>query len=156
MYLEIDPENCISWDIYFLEQAQQNGHGLEGFAGVPYQRGYGIGNIFRGLFRMLLPLVKSAGKTIGKEALYTGTNIASDMLSGQDIETSVQNRSREAATRLVDKAQSHLKQTGQGSRKRKHSDISKTKAVNIKKTVIRKKPTRKSRLLKEDVFGLIY
>ena len=62
---------------------------------------------------MLLPLVKSAGKTIGKEALYTGTNIASDMLSGQDIETSVQNRSREAATRLVDKAQSHLEQTGQ-------------------------------------------
>jgi hypothetical protein len=155
MYIELDPENCIAWDIYFLEQAQQNGHGLDGFAGIPYQRGYGIGNIFRGLFRMLLPLVKSAGKTIGKEALYTGTNIASDMLSGQDIETSVKNRSREAATRLVDKAQSHLEQTGQGGRKRKQFAKAKTKEVKIKKTISRKKSAKRKRLIEQDVFGLI-
>jgi hypothetical protein len=155
MYTEIDPENCIPWDIYFLEQAQQNGHGLDGFAGVPYQRGYGIGNIFRGLFRMLLPLVKTAGKTIGKEALFTGTNIASDMLAGQDIETSAKNRGREAATRLVNKAQSRLEQTGEGTRKRKWASKKSDKVKELKKSVSHKKSGKKSRLLKQDIFGLI-
>ena len=56
---------------------------FEGY--TPYQRGGGIGNIFRSLFRMILPTAKSAAATVGKQALSTGAQIASDLVQGRDI-----------------------------------------------------------------------
>ena len=111
----IDPETCVDWDAFF---EQQTGGGAF-FQGEPYQRGHGLGNIFRGIFRFLLPIAKTAASTLGKEALNTGANILTDSLKGENIKEVAKRRWREGATSLVDKAKIKLDQSGKGmSRKR--------------------------------------
>ena len=88
----------------------------EGFGGLPYQRGGGLGSIFRGIFRALLPIAKSAGKTIGRQALRTGAEIASDVLSGSNLKDSVKRRGRAAAATLATKAAKKIQRGGLGKR----------------------------------------
>jgi hypothetical protein len=39
------------------------------FAGRRYKKGHGLGNIFGGLFKAAMPLLKRGAKTLGREAL---------------------------------------------------------------------------------------
>lgn len=71
MRIPFVPHRQKDWEAYFKQQALQSGHGLIGFRGTEYQRGAGIGNLFGGLFRSLLPVAKSVARTVGKEALTT-------------------------------------------------------------------------------------
>lgn len=105
------------WQSYYTAQARQTGHGLSGFEGIPYQRGYGLGSFFRGLLRMIIPVAKSAGKSaikaIGKEALATGASIAGDLVQGRDLKSAVEEHGRNAAGNLLTKAGNKVrKQTG--------------------------------------------
>ena len=73
---------------YYVNQV---GHGLSVYAGSPMQRGHGLGNVLKGLFRIATPLLKSAGKLalkhskpllkeVGKQALKRGVDaIATEM-----------------------------------------------------------------------------
>ena len=61
------------------------------FSGTPSQRGYGIGNIFASLGRLVLPLVKRGAKSIGKEVLKSGTNFVSDILEGKNLKQATLN-----------------------------------------------------------------
>ena len=62
---------------------KQTGQGMAVYSGASMQRGHGIGNILRGLFRIATPLIKTAGKEafrqskpilkkIGKQVLKRG------------------------------------------------------------------------------------
>jgi hypothetical protein len=53
------------------------------YRGVPRQYGYGLGSIFRTIGRTVVPFLKPLAKTVGKNLLKTGVNIASDVLDGQ-------------------------------------------------------------------------
>ena len=96
MRIEYIPDSAESWTNFY-----QSG---DGFVGFPYQRGAGLGNVFRSIFRTLLPLAKSAGKTIGKEMLSTGAQIASDVVAGENVGDSFKARGRAAGARLLHKA----------------------------------------------------
>lgn len=127
------PLSDADWAEFYLSQAQQTGHGLAGFQGLPYQRGNGLGSLFRGLFRMILPVAKKVGKAVGKQVLSSGARVASDVVSGNySIQESLKNRLREGTGELAKK---YLKtQTGDGlgirpTKKRK----------TIKRPVVRKK-----------------
>jgi hypothetical protein len=61
---------------YYIHQA---GKGYPVFAGRRYQTGHGLGSIFGGLFKAALPLLKKGAKTLGREVLKTGLNIAGDV-----------------------------------------------------------------------------
>ena len=63
--------------------ARQAGGALPYFAGVPYQRGHGLGSLFGGLLRSTVPLITRGAVALGKGALKTGVRIADDVLSGQ-------------------------------------------------------------------------
>jgi len=114
--VQVNPNTIVPWNTYY---AQQRGGSLSSFEGQNFQRGAGIGSIFRGLFKMILPAVKNIGRTVGKQALVTGTDIASDMLHGQDFKTTVKRRGKQAGKILTAKAKKKLQQTGSGVRKRK-------------------------------------
>jgi hypothetical protein len=103
---------CCSDSSRFYEDyyVRQSGGDLSGFEGALYQRGYGLGSLFRGLFRSALPLVKSGLKKIGKEALRSGAIVAGDIISGQTPKDAVVKR----MTALLNKPQ-----TGSGIRRRK-------------------------------------
>ena len=96
---------------YFLTQATQTGFG---FVGDPYQRGAGLGSLFRGLLRSVKPLAKSALKAVGKSAINTGLAVAQDMLEGRDVVDSIKTHSKVEAKRLTKKAQKTMAQRGHG------------------------------------------
>ncbi|GIY84882.1 uncharacterized protein F54H12.2 [Caerostris darwini] len=74
----------------------QSGSGIPHYEGISFQRGYGLGGVFRRLFRAALPFLVRGGKVVGKEALVTGTKVINDVLSGKDLETAAKSRSKEA------------------------------------------------------------
>ncbi|GFV05324.1 uncharacterized protein F54H12.2 [Trichonephila clavipes] len=98
----------------------ERGSGLTHYKGINFQKGYGIGGIFRRLFRAALPFLVKGGKTIGKEVLMTGSRVASDVLSGENFKEAVKTRSRESGKKLaqtaIDRVQSMV---GKGQYKRK-------------------------------------
>ncbi|GFV68135.1 uncharacterized transposon-derived protein F54H12.3 [Trichonephila clavipes] len=79
----------------------QIGSGLTHYKGINFQKGYGIGGIFRRLFRAALPFLVKGGKTIGKEVLMTGSRVASDVLSGENFKEAVKTRSRESGKKKI-------------------------------------------------------
>lgn len=68
--------STIDYDEYYGRQA---GGSMPYYVGARYQRGHGLGNIFAKV-KTLLPTVL---KTIGKFAIPTISNIATDMISGK-------------------------------------------------------------------------
>ncbi|GFT46960.1 uncharacterized protein F54H12.2 [Trichonephila clavipes] len=100
----------------------QIGSGLTLYKGINFQKGYGIGGIFRRLFRAALPFLVKGGKTIGKEVLMTGSRVASDVLSGENFKEAVKTRSKESGKKLAQKAIDRVQSmVGKGQYKRKHS-----------------------------------
>ena len=108
-----------------------------GFIGVPYQRGAGLGSVFRSLFRAILPIAKTAGRAVGKRALKAGAEIASDLVSGRDLKSTLKERSSTATADLLNQAAAKMK----GGKKR-----SSIKGRPKKKKIIRKKRTVKTQL----------
>lgn len=119
----------------------QIGSGLPVYYGSRYQKGYGLGNMFRSFFRWIvpvfkthaLPLLKEGAKTLGNEAIRTAANVATDTLSGKDIEHAARERAQEAFDNLKNKARGVL-QIGDGYKKRK----TKVKMFSYKKPNKRK------------------
>jgi hypothetical protein len=108
------PEDEELWVEYFLTQAGQVGHGdLGGFQGMPYQRGHGLGSFFARLFRTILPVAKRVGKsalkTVGKEALAMGANVAGDIARGRQFGETIEKHGREAAGNILDKASANIR-----------------------------------------------
>jgi hypothetical protein len=67
---------------YYLHQA---GRGYPMYVGTRYQRKHGLGSIFGGLFKAAVPLLKKGAKTLDREALQTGLNIAEDVIAGKNL-----------------------------------------------------------------------
>ncbi len=132
MRADYHPHSAAAW-------SQQFGGG---FVGYPYQRGAGLGNVFRSIFRAILPLAKRAGRTIGKQALSTGAQIASDVVAGENWRTSSKRRIREGAAKTLRKSADTV-QGGRGLGKRPA-----TKSI--------KGPAVKRRRKKSDALGCYY
>ena len=84
------------YEQYYLDQAKQKGGHLPAFHGVQSQRGYGLGGIFKGLFRWAMPYIRQGAKMLGKKALKTGVNVAQDVIEGKDIKATVSKRVEQA------------------------------------------------------------
>ena len=115
---------------YYLSQAGKGYDDIAVFRGYPYQRGYGIGSLFR---RFGIPLAKF----IGRHLLNTGVSIGSDILLNKSldkdvIKTKLKQGAKEATKDALTKALNKIDQKGSG-RKRKRS----------KKVYKPKKKTRK-------------
>ena len=83
----------------------QSGRGMIGYRGsTRYQRGAGIGTVIRSLFNAVKPFGKKALRSAAKEGLDTVSLIGSDMLEGENLRTSIKNRGRQGARKLVRKA----------------------------------------------------
>lgn len=132
------PESEATWALHFNKQAGS------GFVGSPYQRGGGLGSLFRTLFRAIIPMAKSAGRTVGKQALKTGAQVATDILAGENVKQAVKRRGRQATADLFRIGADKIEPKG---RKRQ------TKAKTIKGPASKRK-----RLInkKEDQFGVYY
>ncbi len=89
-------DNPQLWARFFAAQTGGN------FVGDPYQRGgFALGSLLRGIARTVLPIVGRIGKSVGKEALRTGLNVASDATAGVLIKESFETHGRQAARNLL-------------------------------------------------------
>lgn len=106
---------------YYLLQASGD-HPV--FRGSPYQRGYGLGGIFRRFFTWVLPILRDHGmpivKSVGKELISNAANIATEAIDGRDIKNSVEEKIKEGLEKLKNQKGSGVK------RKHKHIEISST------------------------------
>ena len=100
-------------------QVLYRGRGIPYFAGPAYQRGHGIGSLFRGLFRFAMPLLKQGAKAVGRQALQTGIEVAGDMLENRPIKESLRTRVREAGSSLRTKAENKVNEFHSGSGRRR-------------------------------------
>ena len=152
------------WMNYFMKQAEQSGHGLDAFQGLPYQRGYGLGSFFGRLFRSILPIMKSAGKSVGKEALSMGANVLGDVVRGKDLGQAAKEHGRKAAANLMDKASNQLRTKQSGGRLNRQSVGGKTIPVakqkqqqkKKKKTPKKNQGGRSTKRSKKDIFNENY
>ena len=130
------PYQCCnqSFEDYY---AHQTGNGINYYQGVPFQKGYGIGGLFRSLFRAAVPLFKSGAKAVGKQLFHTGVDVLNDVSQGQNIKASAKQRFKEAGKNLTDKAAVKMKSmigSGQRNKKRKkpQSSLIRPKAKKVK------------------------
>jgi hypothetical protein len=120
MHVDFDPLE-IEWSLLTGNEPQiyQTG-GYAVFRGLPYQRGSGLGSVFRRLFRYLLPIGKEIGSAIGRQGLESGSRVLTNVLEGKDLKQSLVDEGRMGLKSLLDKASSNLEktqqQTGKGSR----------------------------------------
>ena len=108
--------------------------------GPPIQQGAGLGSIFSGLFRTLLPVAKGAVKTIGKiaksstaksagrlikdQVKQAAVNTALDALEGKSIGSSAKSRLKTASKNILHATQymgknDNLRKKTSSKRKRK-------------------------------------
>ena len=104
---------------YFLNQ--RGAGGMPVFYGSRYQRGMGLGSMFKSFFRWISPIVKThavpvlkdAAKFVGTEAVKTATNIAADAIEGKAFNESVKDRAKETIENLGEKVTSLVQKGGQ-------------------------------------------
>ncbi len=131
---------------YHTYYTTQAGSGLGNiYRGVLYQKGHGIGNFFKSIFRTVFPLIKSGLQTVGKESLIGTAHFLNDIVAEKSAKDSFKNRIKEVGANLKDKAMHKLEKMIGSGIKRKRSDcmhhnvkrrkgVSKAKAKNrIKK-----------------------
>ena len=83
------------WEWESLSFSNRKGRSNEPISSTPNL------HIFRGIFKFLLPVAKSVGKTVGKQALSAGSNIAADLLQGQSFQDSLKTHGGKAIKRTV-------------------------------------------------------
>ena len=106
------PNNQL-YEEYYLNEAKQKGGNLPAFRGSRFQQGYGLGSIFKGLFRWAMPHLQQGAKVLGKKALQTGVQMAQDVLDGDDVQTAVSKRAKQV---LGDLTSQNSSQSGSGRR----------------------------------------
>ena len=133
-----------SRDLYEQYYAQQSGSGMPVYYGAHSQRGHGLGSFLSGLFRRAVPFLTRGAKSLGKQALRTGLNIANDVVEGSSFKDLAMRHVPEGLKSWRD---SGFGQSGSGKRRRRtHSTRRKKRKVTITK------PANKKRS-RSDIFG---
>lgn len=122
MHIEYIPENIDFWIHFYKSSIDDHpqfhlGGELPGFRRyVPpvLQRGAGLGSFFKSLYRLALPLFKSAGS----HALSAGSKIAADLAEGKDLREVAIKHGREAAGNVLHDAGKKISGKGLGKRKK--------------------------------------
>lgn len=114
----------------FRRHYKQSGGALPIFHGLSHQDGYGVGGgIFSSLFRKVVPILKGVvapalkktAKAAGKTLLKSGTNVLSDIISGEkDIKSSLKQHGLEA-----------LREVGADVKKRVVTNVLKRKSQEV-------------------------
>ena len=100
---------------YYLDQA--TGNSFPVFQGPSFQRGYGLGNVFKRFISWAIPLLREyalpIAKNVGKEVINTAASVANEAIDGKDI--------KESAKEKIKNSLQNLKQTGKGIKRTKSS-----------------------------------
>ena len=113
---------------------QQRGGNIAGYRCARFQRGYGIGGIFKSLARYAIPLFKQGARVAGKRALQAATEVGQDVLQGKNVRESVKTHRGKVVKDFVEQgARTLLRPTGHGSKRRRsqRSNLSSVKKQKL-------------------------
>jgi hypothetical protein len=114
MHVDFDPVK-VEWSSLLESGDGEQFGGYNVFRGVPFQRGSGLGSVFRSFLRYLIPIGKQIGLAVGHEGLRTGNRVLSNVLEGKDLKDTLVSESKAGIKNLLDKASSNMeRQKGQG------------------------------------------
>jgi len=82
----------------------QAGNGMPLFAGAQQQKGDGLGGVLASIGRAVMPLFKSGSSAIGREAVRSGMQFASDILEGRNVKQAAVRRAKQAGSNLLKRA----------------------------------------------------
>lgn len=108
-YIDFDPSQ-FEWFALF---DGQKGRGSDRYIAYYNHRGYGF---FSSFYKLLIPILKSVGKEVGKEALATGAKTLADVVEGKKLKESAIARSKEGMHHLMTKG---AQATGGGKKKKR-------------------------------------
>lgn len=98
MHVNFSPDS-VNWSDFLVIQSGGGAY----FHGVPYQRGHGLGTMFGSVMRFLLPMLRSAGRELGKEGLAAGARILTDVAKGKPMRSAIVDETSEGLRQLVEK-----------------------------------------------------
>ncbi|RWS20574.1 uncharacterized protein B4U80_03439 [Leptotrombidium deliense] len=139
--IDIKDDTNLTMDEVLEYYRNQAGSGLSGFAGTRYQRGNGL---FSNLWTKIgLPVLKF----LGRQAISTGLNVASDALDGRNLKEAAVDHLKTSGRNTVNYLKQLNQQSGRGVKRRK---ATKRKAIKKRKTrrksaVVKKQPKKKRR-----------
>nr|CAD2205678.1 unnamed protein product [Meloidogyne enterolobii] len=118
----------------------QCGSGAENYyfkGASPYQRGYGqrgagVGDIMRGLWRFFLPIIRKVGSTVSAEALNTGQRLLERVNQGQPIKEAFVNEGKRGIDTVLEKG-GLPKQFGTGKKSIKGKEFPHIKHLLVKR-----------------------
>lgn len=122
-------------------------------AGFSKQRGRGLGTFFRNVISYVTPLFKSGAQALGRAALATGANIASDIAASDGSPISIKEI---AKRRAVETRDNMVKRMRGGGRRKKRRTIKKSKrAKPVARPKQSRRPRRRTRKIrsKADIFA---
>lgn len=142
---------------------QQTGGGRASyFEGIPPyqrgrgQRGAGVGAVFRGLWRYLLPVIRSVGGAVKQEGLATGSRILSNLAEGANLKDTIVNEGKTGVTKVATRLLQ--KQQGRGYKRRRspahRKIIHSPKILGNNEFVRRRRPPPPIKKARSDAFGL--
>ncbi len=152
--LETPPEVYIRY--YQNQRGGGGGQQMHIYRGPKYQRGYGIGSIFRSVIKTLTPIFtsqkfKDAAATAGRHALSAGVNIGKDLVEGANLKEALKRRGKEALAEayheVVDTMGSEGGQSGEGIKRRRL--VLKNLAAILGKRGVKKRGAKKKRSSKK-------
>lgn len=155
MVHELFDPNSVTLDD-FIEQVGSGEYNY--FRGIPpYQRGYGrqrgggVGDILRILWRAILPKLKAAGTFMGREALSAGGRVLDNIEKGEISKPAIITEVKKSVDNVLEKG-GLGRQLGTGQKSIKRRRVPKEKSIigkSIPKKLIRKRK-------RADVFGGLF
>lgn len=159
----IEDENKFPGEnLYFFKGSPyQRGYGGAGnqrrIYGRHWQRGAGIGDILRGLWRILFPVLKNIGHSVGREGVSTGERILSKISQGENLKETIKSEGKRGIDNLLEKG-GMPKQFGTGRRRKKRLALLPKHQMLIGREV--RKPIKKDKSfspkpkrIRSDTFG---
>lgn len=126
--------------------------------GYGIQRGSGVGDVFKGIWRFFIPILRRIGTAVGEEAVTTGHRVLDQIKEGKPVKETVITEGKRGIDNVLEQG-GFPKQFGTGRHRRRQPIKRKTQShVPTHQTVIGSaisKPLAHSRKrLKSDIFGL--
>ena len=100
---------------YFVNQAGGN---LPVFVGRSVMSGGGLGSLFSGALRAIVPVVKRVAPKLARRAFTVGKGVVGDVLGGKRVEASLKRRAKEAGVGLLFDMEDSVFRSNSSSRKR--------------------------------------
>lgn len=156
----IEGENKLSGEnLYFFKGSPyQRGYGNHRrIYGKYWQRGAGIGDILRSLWRILFPVLKNIGQSVGQEGVSTGGRILDKLSQGENLKDAIASEGKRGIDNLLEKG-GMQKQFGTGKKRRKQIALPKHQMLigrEVRKPIKKDKSfVQKPKRIRSDNFGL--